>query len=88
MDLPKNAFKAALKAGERQLGVWNAIPNPLVTELLAGCGYDWVLIDTEHTLAMLPDVVAGLQALAPYPGQPGMIPLRSNAFWMVGRNRY
>ena len=46
MDLPKNKFKKALKAGTHQIGIWNSIAGNSVPELLATCGFDWVLIDT------------------------------------------
>ena len=67
MDLPVNRFKQALKDGQQQIGLWNSIPGPLVAEALAGCGFDWVVIDTEHAPTDVPDVLAMLQAMAPYP---------------------
>ncbi|WP_299907223.1 aldolase/citrate lyase family protein [uncultured Paracoccus sp.] len=70
MDLPKNRFKAALKAGQRQIGVWCSIPDPNSIELLANCGYDWLLIDTEHTPIESTEAVALLRAAEPYPTTP------------------
>ena len=70
MDLPKNRFKAALKAGQRQIGVWCSIPDPNNIELLANCGYDWLLIDTEHTPIESTEAVALLRAAEPYPTTP------------------
>lgn len=70
MDLPKNRFKAALKAGQRQIGIWCSIPDPYSIELLANCGYDWLLIDTEHTPIETTDAVALLRAAEPYPTTP------------------
>ncbi|WP_306046408.1 HpcH/HpaI aldolase/citrate lyase family protein [Nioella sp. MMSF_3534] len=67
MDLPKNAFKAALKAGRKQIGMWVSIPDSGVVELLAGCGYDWLLIDTEHSAMGAVDTMPLMQAAAPYP---------------------
>jgi 4-hydroxy-2-oxoheptanedioate aldolase len=67
MKNPKNLFKAALKAGQHQLGIWNSIGGTTVTEMLAGCGYDWVLIDTEHSPVDVNDVLPALQAIAAYP---------------------
>ena len=67
MDLPVNRFKQALKGGQQQIGLWNSIPGPLVAEALAGCGFDWVVIDTEHAPTDVPDVLGMLQAMAPYP---------------------
>ena len=48
MDLPKNAFKAAIKAGKPQIGLWCSIPSNYTAEVLAGAGFDWLLIDCEH----------------------------------------
>jgi len=67
VDLPVNRFKQALKGGQQQIGLWNSIPGPLVAEALAGCGFDWVVIDTEHAPTDVPDVLGMLQAMAPYP---------------------
>ncbi|WP_212525132.1 HpcH/HpaI aldolase/citrate lyase family protein [Actibacterium sp. MT2.3-13A] len=70
MDLPKNSFKAAIAEGRPQLGLWSAIRDPAVSEMLAGCGYDWIVLDCEHSPRDVPEVLAGLQAMAPYPVQP------------------
>ena len=67
MTLPVNAFKRALRDGQSQIGIWNTIPGPVVAELLAGAGFDWVLLDTEHALTDIPDIFAMLQAVAAYP---------------------
>ncbi|MBY6155390.1 HpcH/HpaI aldolase/citrate lyase family protein [Vannielia litorea] len=67
MDMPKNTFKAAIAKGELQVGVWNTIPDPSVVELLAGAGFDWVLIDSEHTPVTIPGMMPLMQAAAPYP---------------------
>ncbi|MEZ5755065.1 MAG: hypothetical protein R3D90_09975 [Paracoccaceae bacterium] len=55
MMLPQNRFKRALKDGRQQIGLWNSLPGSLVSELLATCGYDWVVIDTEHAVTDVPD---------------------------------
>lgn len=67
MDLPPNAFKAALRAGRSQIGLWSSLPGPYVAELLAGAGYDWLLLDTEHSPGDPLTVLPQLQAVAPYP---------------------
>ncbi len=67
MDMPRNAFKAALKEGRTQIGMWVTIPDPGVVELLAGCGYDWLLLDTEHSAMDAVDTMRLMQAAAPYP---------------------
>ena len=58
-----NRFKHALAAGQAQIGLWSAFPSPYVTELLGGSGYDWIMLDTEHSPNDVPQVMAQLQAL-------------------------
>jgi 2-keto-3-deoxy-L-rhamnonate aldolase RhmA len=36
MDLPKNRFRARLKAGEQQIGLWSTIPEVSAVDALAG----------------------------------------------------
>jgi 4-hydroxy-2-oxoheptanedioate aldolase len=67
MKLPKNLFKAALAEGRAQIGLWVSIPGSDNAEALAGCGFDWLLIDTEHSTVALDTVKSMLQAIAPYP---------------------
>jgi len=42
------ALKKRLRAGETTYGCWLSFSNVNVAEILAGTGFDWVLIDTEH----------------------------------------
>lgn len=63
MDLRRNALKAAIAEGRRQIGFWLSLGSPTVAELVAGAGYDWVLIDTEHAPNEVPDVIDQLRAL-------------------------
>jgi len=70
MEFPVNTFKRALQAGEQQIGLWLGLASPYTAELLAGAGFDWLLIDGEHAPNTVPSVLAQLQALAPYPARP------------------
>ncbi|MFE8644741.1 aldolase/citrate lyase family protein [Sphingomonas sp. NCPPB 2930] len=62
--LPPNTFKRALAAGQPQIGLWSVLASPYATELVAGAGYDWVLLDTEHTPSDVPLMLQQLQAVA------------------------
>jgi 2-keto-3-deoxy-L-rhamnonate aldolase RhmA len=42
------ALKQRFKFGERTFGAWLSLASPVIAEIMAGTGYDWVLIDTEH----------------------------------------
>lgn len=67
MDLPENGFKRRLLAGESQIGLWCTLSSAYATEVVAGSGFDWLLIDTEHSPGGLETTLAQLQAAAPYP---------------------
>ena len=67
MKNPENRFKTALREGRHQLGIWNAIGGNIVPEVLASCGFDWVVVDTEHSPVEVTDVLPALQAIAGYP---------------------
>ncbi len=62
-----NPFKAALQAGKRQIGLWLTLADPYVTEVCASTGFDWMLIDGEHSPNDLRAILGQLQAVAPYP---------------------
>lgn len=70
MDIPRNAFKRALLAGERQVGLFLGTASPYVAEMVAGAGFDWLLIDGEHGPNDLQTILAQLQVLAAYPVRP------------------
>jgi len=63
MDLPVNRFKQALKAGKPQIGIWSSLSSHIVAEILAHSGFDWVLLDTEHSPNELPMVQSQLHAM-------------------------
>ncbi len=62
MELQRNAFKAALKDGRLQIGLWSSLCSNVAAEVIADSGFDWILIDTEHSPNEVPDVLAQLQA--------------------------
>jgi 4-hydroxy-2-oxoheptanedioate aldolase len=70
MELPPNAFKRALKAGKAQIGLWSSLSSNYSVEVIAGAGFDWILLDTEHSPADLENLLTQLQAAAPYPAHP------------------
>lgn len=49
MQLASNPFTQALKRGEQQIGLWMTLSNAYVAEVTAPTGFDWVLIDMEHS---------------------------------------
>lgn len=67
MKNPENLFKAKLRTGGHQLGIWNTIGGNTVPELLGGAGFDWVLIDCEHAAIETIEVLPALQAIGATP---------------------
>jgi len=67
MELPANTFKRALKAGKPQIGLWSTLSSSYTVEVVAGAGFDWLLLDTEHSPSDLENLLTQLQAAAPYP---------------------
>jgi 4-hydroxy-2-oxoheptanedioate aldolase len=64
-------FRTALAEASRPLaGIWVCSGSPLVAEICAGSGMDWVLIDMEHSPNGLESVLTQLQAVAGYPVTP------------------
>jgi 4-hydroxy-2-oxoheptanedioate aldolase len=67
MDLPQNAFKRRLLAGEVQIGLWCSMSSGYAAQMVAGAGFDWLLFDTEHSPGGVETVLAQLQAVQGYP---------------------
>ena len=77
MKTPVNPFKAALKNKQAQIGLWCGLADSYSAEICAGAGFDWLLLDGEHSPADPRAVLQQLQAVAAYPGSHpiGRIPL-------------
>jgi 4-hydroxy-2-oxoheptanedioate aldolase len=63
MELPVNHFKHALKAGKPQIGIWSSLCSHIVADILSNSGFDWVLLDSEHSPNELPIVLNQLHAM-------------------------
>jgi 4-hydroxy-2-oxoheptanedioate aldolase len=79
MELPANTFKRALREGRQQIGLWCSLPDAYAAEIVAGSGFDWLLLDTEHSPADPLTVLAQLQAVAAYPVAPVVRPAANDA---------
>lgn len=66
MQFARNTFKLALARHEQQCGVFMGLNSGVSAEILATCGFDFLLIDCEHGLYDLPSIQAQLQAVAAY----------------------
>lgn len=64
MLLAANPFTQALKLGEKQIGLWISLASNFTAEVVAPAGYDWALIDMEHSPNDYFSVLGQLQAFA------------------------
>src|SRR4030088_3420404 len=63
MDMSLNTLKRSLAAGRPQIGLWSTLASPAAAEIIAGSGFDWILLDTEHAPNDVTDVHRQLQAM-------------------------
>ena len=63
MDIPRNELKRALREGRPQIGLWSSLSSHITVEVIAGSGFDWLLLDTEHSPNELTMVHSQLQAM-------------------------
>ncbi|WP_341863740.1 aldolase/citrate lyase family protein [Gymnodinialimonas sp. 57CJ19] len=85
MKNPTNHFKAALKEGRHQLGIWNTIGGNTVPEMLAAAGFDWMLIDCEHSAVETVEVQTALQAAAGFPSVSAVVRPAANDTMLIKR---
>jgi 4-hydroxy-2-oxoheptanedioate aldolase len=69
MQTPVNLFKQRLSNKQAQIGLWVSLANPYSTEICAGAGFDWLLLDSEHSPNDLRSIMAQLQTIAGYSSQ-------------------
>jgi 4-hydroxy-2-oxoheptanedioate aldolase len=62
-DFQRNAFKHAIAAGKLQIGLWSSLCSNIVADVIGDSGFDWILLDTEHSPNEIPDLVGQLQAV-------------------------
>jgi 4-hydroxy-2-oxoheptanedioate aldolase len=74
MQLKTNMFKQGLLRRNQQIGLWCTLSNSFAIETVAGAGYDWLLLDTEHSPGDVLTVLSQLQALSAYDTSPVVRP--------------
>ena len=64
-------LKAQMRSGAPSIGTWMSMAHPSIAEILAMAGYDWVVIETEHTAIDVSEVLRLIIAIE----QRGSVPL-------------
>jgi 4-hydroxy-2-oxoheptanedioate aldolase len=70
MNSLHNPFKQALAERRTQIGLWLGLADAYSAEICAGAGFDWLLIDGEHSPNDLRSILGQLQAIASYASHP------------------
>ncbi len=67
MNHPTNSFTQGLKEGRKQFGIWVSLASPYASEIVASAGFDFAVIDMEHSPNELTSVLGQLQAFGAHP---------------------
>ena len=73
-----NSFKRDLLAGKRLIGCWSSLANAITTEVLGVAGFDWILLDGEHSPNDVTTFIPQLMALKDSPSAPVVRPASNN----------
>lgn len=77
--MQRNAFKHNLAAGKLQIGLWSSLCSNIAAEIIGDSGFDWILLDTEHSPNEIPDLLGQLQAMQGGPTTPIIRPAWNDA---------
>ncbi len=77
-----NSFKRDLLAGKKLIGCWSSLANAITTEVLGVAGFDWILLDGEHSPNDMGTYIPQLMALKDSASAPVVRPSSNNAVEM------
>ena len=63
MKLARNTFKAAIADGKPQIGLWNSLCSNFAADVVSSTGFDWALLDMEHSPNDERTVLGQMQAM-------------------------
>ena len=79
MKIRANTFKQAVAAGVPQIGIWNSLCSNIAADAMAPAGYDWTVLDMEHSPDDIRTVLGQLQAYQSGPTVPIVRPAWNDA---------
>ncbi len=80
----RNTAKAKMVSGEPAFGYALGLGSARATEILANCGIDWILLDTQHGSFGQAEVIQSLTVMRNSPAIPMARPAR-NDYTLIGR---
>jgi 2-dehydro-3-deoxyglucarate aldolase/4-hydroxy-2-oxoheptanedioate aldolase len=82
MDLPVNHFKRAIAAGRTPIGAWLVSGAPAAAEALGYVGFDFLVVDMEHTPIDVPQMTEILRTIAGTSAQAIVRPPWNDMVWV------
>jgi 4-hydroxy-2-oxoheptanedioate aldolase len=82
MDMPVNHFKRALRDRRKIFGAWLTSGAPSTAEALGCAGFDFLVVDMEHTPVDTPEMVEILRTIAGTPAQAVVRLLWNDMVWV------
>jgi len=82
MDMPVNQFKRALREARTIFGAWLVSGAPSTAEALGCAGFDFLVVDMEHTPVDTPEMVDTLRAIAGTPAQAVVRLVWNDMVWL------
>jgi len=73
-----NSLKRDLRAGKRLIGCWSSLSSAITTEVLGVAGFDWILLDGEHSPNDVGTFIPQLMALKDSASAPVVRPASNN----------
>jgi 2-dehydro-3-deoxyglucarate aldolase len=74
-----NSFKRDLLAGKKLIGCWSSLSSAITTEVLGVAGFDWILLDGEHSPNDVTTFIPQLMALKDSVSAPVVRPSSNSA---------
>ena len=59
----ENIFKKNLLEKKQQIGLWSNLCSEITADIIAGAGFDWILLDMEHSANDIRGVLSQAQAI-------------------------
>ena len=70
MKIRKNIFKQKISKFEKQIGIWSCLSSNTVSEILSIVGFDWIVVDMEHSPNDIQEVLSQLQIIQGFSSEP------------------
>ena len=75
--MKNNNLKTRIKNGQLTIGSWITLGNTSIAEILANAGFDWLVVDMEHTTISISDAGELIRVIE-LSGVPSLVRLTNN----------